>query len=699
MHMPTTESPTTAAPALGVTLGPDGGELRVWSSNATTMNLHVLSEDGSSAAEKTVAMEPVGDGTWIGQCSLLVPGRRYALSADGPAGPTHRFDPTRLLLDPYARGVERTTDGVWVSAVVEEDFDWGGIGKPDTLADHSVIYETHVKGFSMLNELLPYELRGTYAGLGHEVSIAYLRSLGITAVELLPVHAFVSEERLQRQRMVNYWGYNTLAFFAPHAEYATKSARAAGPTEVLREFKTMVRQLHQAGIEVYLDVVYNHTAEEGPGGPTTSFRGLDNAAYYRQDANGNYIDTTGCGNTLDFSQDVVVNLTLDSLRYWAAEVQIDGFRFDLATTLARDDSATFRSDHPFLTRLLSDPALSRAKKIAEPWDIGIDGWKTGSFPKGIGEWNDRYRDRMRDFWLCDIARARSYGDAGSGIGRFATRFAGSSNTFSIDRGPLASVNFITAHDGFTMADLTAYNVKHNLLNGENNRDGTDNNLSFNHGYEGPSSDPRIEAARRKAIRNLLGTLLLSAGVPMMSAGDEFGRSQQGNNNAYCQDNEISWLPWLHEPWQQNLLRVTQQLIRLRKENPALRPRKYGRLGEIVPNASKMEWFDGSGASMEEKEWNSPLQRTLQYLATSTPQFEPLNRILCVVHALEDDTIVTLPTFDGITHYELLWDSVDEAPRNEPEDYGTSYPGHVFRMAGTSMRLYRARGTMEDGREY
>ncbi|GAA3595353.1 glycogen debranching protein GlgX [Klugiella xanthotipulae] len=634
-------------------------------------------------------MALVSDGVWSVESAAMVPGQRYALRAEGPEGPTHRFNSERLLLDPYGRGVEQTSDGVWCSVVVADGFSWEGVAKPAIPLDHSVVYETHVKGFSVLNELLPFPVRGTYAGLGHQVSIAYLTSLGVTAVELLPVHAFVSEERLQELGMVNYWGYNSLAFFAPHNAYATREARKAGPSAVIAEFKTMVRNLHRAGIEVILDVVYNHTAEEGPEGPTTSLRGLDNASYYRQDETGRYVDVTGCGNTVNFGSAAAVRLVLDSLRYWANEMQVDGFRCDLAATLGRNGDAAFTPDHPLLSAVVSDPELAGVKMIAEPWDVGIGGWQTGHFPRGWSEWNDRYRDRMRDFWLQDIAKARHDGDAGSGIGRFATRFAGSSNTFAQDRGPLASVNFITAHDGFTMADLTAYNVKHNLLNGENNRDGTNNNNSYNHGYEGPSNDENIERVRRKAVRNLLGTLLLSAGVPMLAGGDEFGRSQQGNNNAYCQDNEISWLPWRHEAWQHDLLRTTQHLVRLRHENPALRPRHYGQMDRVIPQASKMEWFDGSGNRMPESDWNSPLNRTLQYVATSTPEFEEFNRILCIVHALEDDTIVTLPRFDGVTSYELLWDSADEAPRPNPESYGQFAPGTTLRIPGTSMQLYRA----------
>ncbi|PPL16198.1 glycogen debranching protein GlgX [Microterricola pindariensis] len=679
-----------AGPGFRATSG--GGELRVWSASATAMEIVVFDEADPGRVLKSIPMVRGGHDIWHGRSRSLVPGRRYALRADGPGAAPHAFDRDRLLVDPYARGLSRT-DGLWQSVIVDDGFDWNGALKPATPLDESVIYEMHVRGFSKLNPAVPAELRGSYAGLAHEASIAALRELGVTAVELLPVHALLSEQRLLEQGLRNYWGYNTLNFFSPHAGYATAAAQAAGPDAVLREFKGMVKLLHEAGIEVILDVVYNHTAEEGPHGPTTSFRGLDNANYYRVDAHGAYIDTTGCGNTVNFGNTAPsdaggpARLVLDSLRYWANEVQIDGFRFDLAATLGRDANVAYDRQHPLPEAILDDPALQGVKMIAEPWDVGINGWQTGNFADGWTEWNDRYRDRMRDFWLTDIARERGSGSAGSGIGRFATRLAGSSNTFSGERGPLASLNFVTAHDGFTLADLTAYNQKHNLGNGEGNRDGSDNNNSFNHGQEGPSDDPAVLADRRKAMRNLLGTLLFSAGVPMLTAGDEFGRSQHGNNNAYCHDTELGWLGWVREPWQEQLHSVTARLIALRRANPALRPQRYARLGEHVPGASQMDWFDADGLPMSEEDWNAPEQRTLQYLAASTPVEEEFNRILLVVHATESERDVALPSHEGVDWYETLWDSADDclgATRLE-----NHAPGAVLRMAGTSMRLLRA----------
>ncbi|MCU1546692.1 MAG: glgX, partial [Homoserinimonas sp.] len=545
-------------------------------------------------------------------------------------------------------------------------------------------YEAHAKGISRLNTAVPAELRGTYAGLAHESAIGQLKDLGVTAIQLLPVHQFVSEQRLLKMGLANYWGYNTLNFFTPHAAYASKAAQRGGTAAVLREFKGMVKLLHEAGLEVILDVVYNHTAEEGPKGPTTSLRGIDNASYYRQMEDGDYIDVTGCGNTVNYSLPAAQRLVLDSLRYWANEVQVDGFRFDLASTLGRNGDVNFDGEHPLLKAIVDDPQLRGVKMIAEPWDVGMGGWQVGNFPPGWLEWNDGYRDRMRDFWLTDIASARRHGVAEQGIGSMARRFAGSEHVFSRERGPLASVNFITAHDGFTLADLTMYNQKHNLGNGENNSDGNNNNHSFNHGVEGPTPKPDIVTARRKAMRNMLGTLLLSAGVPMITAGDEFGRSQRGNNNAYCHDDELTWLRWDREDWQWDLWRIAQKLLRLRRENPALRPVHFGIPGQRTPSANEMNWYNAEGNFMSIEDWDSPEARTLQYVATSTPEVEAFNRILLVVHGLETDKQVTLPHHDGVTSYTLLWDSaLDETgPDAHP-------PGTLLRMSPTSIQLFRA----------
>jgi len=670
---------------LGVRVSANGGELRVWSEHADAMELCIFDETDPNWIIKTVPMTQDAHGVWSGKSRKLAPGSRYGVRVSGPGGPMNSFHPEKTLIEPYSRGLVRVGADQWQSSVVDGRFDWAGAEKPRIPLDHAVVYEAHVRGISKLNRAVPTELRGTYAGLAHESTIGYLKDLGVTSIELLPVQAFVSEQRLLGQGLVNYWGYNTLNFFSPHADYATRAAQSAGPEAVLREFKGMVKLLHEAGLEVILDVVYNHTAEEGRDGPVTSYRGIDNAAYYRQSQDGRYIDVTGCGNTVNFGHDVPVRLVLDSLRYWADDLQIDGFRFDLAATLARNGDAHFQHDHPLITAIQADPALADTKLIAEPWDLGHGGWQTGNFPAGWTEWNDRYRDRMRSFWLTDIGGARRMIPAGSGIGRFATRLAGSSNTFAEERGPLASLNFITAHDGFTMADLTAYNVKHNVGNGESNRDGTDSNLSFNHGTEGPTRDVAILAARRKAIRNLMGTLLLSAGVPMITAGDEFGRSQRGNNNAYCQDSELTWLNWDFDDWQQDLHRVSRRLLQLRRENPALRPVRFGRPGRTTPSASRMHWFNQGGETMSEEDWNSPRARTLQYLAASTPEHEDYNRILLIVHGLEHDAVVTLPTHEDVTSYTLLWDSSHDDLRDAVITHG---PGTPLPVTGASIQLLR-----------
>ncbi|PJJ63562.1 glycogen debranching protein GlgX [Compostimonas suwonensis] len=673
---------------LGVRITSHGGELRVWSQHAESMELCIFDEKDPSWITKTVPMTREGD-VWVGRSRTLAVGTRYAIRVSGPVSPNNVFNAQTLLTEPYSRGLVRVSNDQWRSQVVDSGFDWGSSSKPQVPLDKTVVYEAHVKGISKLNPEVPAELRGTYAGLAHESTIRYLTDLGVTSVELLPVHAFVSEQRLIKQGLTNYWGYNTLNFFSPHAPYATQAAQAAGPDAVLREFKGMVKLLHEAGLEVILDVVYNHTAEEGLGGPRTSLRGIDNAVYYRQDETGAYIDVTGCGNTVDFGHEVPVRLVLDSLDYWANEVQIDGFRFDLAATLGRDANVEFTRDHPLLTGIVENPRLAGVKMIAEPWDVGMGGWQTGNFPDGFSEWNDRYRDRMRDFWLDDIRSVRETGSAGSGIGRFATRLAGSSNTFAKERGPLASLNFITAHDGFTLADLTAYDVKHNVGNGESNRDGTDSNNSFNHGVEGPTNDPQIRATRFRAMRNLLGTLLLSAGVPMLTAGDEFGRTQRGNNNAYCHDSELTWLSWTRDEGADALLEHTRRLLQLRRENPALRPVRYGSFGETIPSATQMDWYDGTGEGMSEDDWNSPENRTLQYLAASTPEFEDFNRILLVVHALETETVVTLPSHEGVSGYTLLWSSADDRPGDGEGD--VLAPGDTVELTPTSMKLFRANG--------
>ncbi|MCR2814425.1 glycogen debranching protein GlgX [Microbacterium jiangjiandongii] len=671
--------------ALGVTFGDAGGTLRVWSARATAMEMVLFDVEDPDWATGTVALERGPGNVWQSTSPALRAGTHYAVRADGPNTTGDMFNSQTLLVEPYARGLISRGASDWRCVAVDGGFDWEGVVKPTVPLDRTVIYEAHVKGVSKRHPHVPPALHGTYAGLAHPAMIEHLLSLGVTSIELLPVHAFASEPRLLNLGLTNYWGYNSVGYFAPHDAYATEASRRAGPEAVLREFKTMVKDLHAAGLEVILDVVYNHTAEAGIGGPRTSLRGLDNRDYYRQHEDGSYIDVTGCGNSVNTATDAAARLVLDSLRYWANDVQVDGFRFDLAVTLGRDGSHEFTPDHALLRAIVEDPALAGVKKIAEPWDVGMGGWQTGNFGAGWQEWNDRYRDRVRNFWLSDVDYARRASAAPVGVGGFATRLAGSSNTFSGERGPLASVNFVTAHDGFTLRDLVSYDVKHNLGNGEQNRDGADTNRSFNHGAEGATDDPGILATRRKAMRNLLGTLLLSAGVPMLTAGDEFARTQRGNNNAYCHDSPLTWLSWDHEPWQQDQFAHVQRLIRLRQENPALRPTRFASEEREVPGASRMQWFDEHGHTMSGDRWTDPAHRTLQYVAASTPEHEEPNRILLIVHGSERDVDVTLPYLEGAERFVSLWSSVDEAPDMHETVHA---PGEIIAIRGTSMRLFR-----------
>ncbi|MFG6491776.1 glycogen debranching protein GlgX [Microbacterium sp. P03] len=694
--MPSARPATVAAPGpgllsphldgLGVTLHDGEGTLRLWSGHATSVELVIFDDTDLDWITDSAPLAPVGDGVWSVTTPLLRPGARYAVRVEGDHTTGSTFNPRTLLIEPYARGLVSAGYEDWRSVVVNGAFDWGGVSKPAVALDRTVIYEGHVKGMTKRHPLIPPALHGTYAGLAHPAMVDHLLTLGVTSVQLLPVHAFASEPRLLQLGLTNYWGYNTLNFFTPHAGYASAVNRREGPEAVLREFKGMVKLLHEAGLEVILDVVYNHTAEEGLGGPRTSFRGIDNRNYYRQQEDGAYIDVTGCGNSLNTSTDAAARVVLDSLRYWANEVQIDGFRFDLAATLGRDAQHTFDPEHPLLTAVIDDPALAGVKMIAEPWDVGMGGWQTGNFGDGWHEWNDRYRDRVRNFWLSDVDYARRASTSPVGIGGFANRLAGSANTFSAERGPLASINFVTAHDGFTLRDLVSYDVKHNMGNGEHNRDGADTNRSFNHGAEGPTDDPAILATRRKAMRNLMGTLLLSAGIPMITAGDEFARTQRGNNNTYCHDSALTWLTWDHAPWQEDLRAHVAQLIRARQANPALRPSRFAHEELRVPNSSVMDWYDRNGNTMSGENWTSPEHRTLQYVATSTPEHEKLNRILLMVHGNEHPTSVVLPVIEGVRHYVSLWSSAEEAPLQER---ATLSPGDVVELVGTSMHLFRA----------
>jgi glycogen operon protein len=680
----------------------DGGaDVAVYAGDAEAVELCV--------GERQVELGARLHGVHYGFVPDLREGDHYGLRVHGPWDPTRglRHNPAKLLLDPYARAVAGEVDwrpevfghrvddlltgdpdvrddrdsGPFVprGVVLTDGFDWGDDRRPQVPWSQTVVYEAHVRGLTRRLPGVPEHLRGTYAGLAHPATVEHLTSLGVTTVELLPIHAFTHEPALVRRGTGNYWGYNTLSFFAPHAAYAS----ATEPREVLNEVKGMVRLLHEAGLEVVLDVVYNHTCEQSREGATLSWRGLDNPAYYRLDHHGRDVDVTGCGNTLNFCHPRTVQLALDSLRYWAEQVHVDGFRFDLATALARDATDAYDADHPFLVALRTDPVLSRLKLVAEPWDVGPHGWRTGQFPPPMAEWNDRFRDATRSFWLADAARALR-GEPGHGVRELATRLSGSQDLFGHgDRSPLASVNYVAAHDGFTVADTTAYERKHNEANGEGNRDGHDDNRSWNHGVEGETHDPVVLAGRRRSVRNLLGTLLLSTGVPMLAAGDELGRTQHGNNNAYNRDDETSWLDWDLRPWQHDLLATTTYLLRLRREHPALRQRQF--FGIRPPHTDgtlDLGWFAADGRPMDDGRWHDPHARVLQAFVHGAPV--DADSLLLVLCGAPHDTAVALPGPPWADGYELLWDSADERPTVRPEPVSG-----VQRVRALSLRLYRA----------
>ncbi len=648
------------APAPGVTLVDGGADVAVYAGHADGVELCLFEAgDDEGTSERRVPLTERAHGWWFGFVPGVRAGQRYGIRADGAWDPEAglRHNPAKLLLDPYAKALEgdvrwgpavygHVVDDHWRGdgelrsdldsrsdvprcVVVDDRFDWEDDVAPNRSRSESVIYEAHVRNQSALHPDVPPALRGTYAGLAHPASVAHLTRLGVTAVELLPVHAFTSEPHLARRGMTNHWGYNTLGFFAPHPAYAS----AADPQGVVDEVKGMVKLLHREGIEVLLDVVYNHTAEQDRTGATLSWRGLDQRAYYRLDERGRDIDVTGCGNTLDLRHPVVCRMVLDSLRYWVREYHVDGFRFDLAVALGRGRGDDFDPDHPFLVALRTDPVLSAVKLVAEPWDVGMHGWRTGQFPPPFMEWNDRFRDAVRRFWVGDV-RDQLHGRPGHSLEELATRLAGSRDLFGHrDRGPTASVNFVAAHDGFTTADLVAYDSKHNEANGEQNRDGSPGNGSWNHGVEGPTDDAGVLAARRLAVRNLLGTLLLSTGVPMLNAGDEVGRTQGGNNNPYCQDNETTWLHWDLEPWQEDLLATTSHLTRVRQALPALRQRVWALGRQVHDDGSRdMEWYAADGEPMAER-WSDG-HRVLQLFVAGA--WMGWDSALLVVNGSTDD---------------------------------------------------------------
>ncbi|MFF5438217.1 glycogen debranching protein GlgX [Streptomyces achromogenes] len=597
---------------LGASFDGQGTNFALFSEVAERVDLILVDDTG---AERPVRLHEVDGFVWHAYLPGVGPGQRYGYRVHGPWQPAlgHRCNAAKLLLDPYARAVdgqidnhpslyERAPDGPapadsaghsMLGVVTDPFFDWGDDRPPRTPYADSVIYETHVRGLTRTHPEIPERLRGTYAGLAHPAVTEHLTSLGVTAVELMPVHQFVQDGILRDRGLSNYWGYNTIGFFAPHNAYAAFGSRG----QQVNEFKAMVKALHAAGLEVILDVVYNHTAEGNELGPTLSFRGIDNASYYRLvDGDwAHYYDTTGTGNSLLMRHPYVLQLIMDSLRYWVTEMHVDGFRFDLAATLARQFHEVDRLS-AFFDLIQQDPVISRVKLIAEPWDVGEGGYQVGNFPPLWSEWNGKYRDAVRDFWRAE---------PGS-LGEFASRLTGSSDIYQHSRRrPRASVNFVTAHDGFTLRDLVSYNDKHNEANGEDNRDGESHNRSWNCGAEGDTDDPAVLELRARQQRNLLATLLLSQGIPMLCHGDELGRTQRGNNNAYCQDNETSWVDWEPTGEQRDLTAFTRRLIGLRAAHPVLRRRRFFR-GETATNARQplpdLVWLRPDAREMTDRDW-------------------------------------------------------------------------------------------------
>ena len=670
---------------MGVTISGGVGTLRVYSENATNIELCILDNADPSQTDLILNLVKGDNHIWQVSHPDLKPGAKYALRADGPDAPRNSFNPSLHLIDPYAKGVVRESAREYHCVVIDGSFDWQGVEKPNIPLDELIIYEAHARGLTRGNSEIPDDIRGTYAALGHPATIAHLKKIGVNAVELLPIHMFISEPRLMNMGLINYWGYNTINFFSPHPRYASAKSLEQGPEAVIEELKTSIRELHRNGIEVILDVVYNHTAEGGGGGLTYSYRGLDSSSYYRMDDNGYFHDTTGCGNSLNFGNPHVVHMVLESLRYWTTELQIDGYRFDLAATLARNEINHFDANHPLLRAIVEDETFKDTKMIVEPWDVGLGGWQTGNFPDRFSEWNDRYRDSIRRFWLSDIAAARNSGSHWNGVADLATRLAGSRDIVDGPSGPLGGINFITAHDGFCLKDLVSYDVKHNQANGESNRDGTNGNHSFNHGHEGGGESPEVRAVRRKAARNLMATLLFSAGIPMVTAGDERGKSQNGNNNAYCQDNVMSWVNWDLSRQQEDFETTFSYLTNLRHTYPSLRPKAFGDFNHATDDHDMVKWYNADGEIMSEENWHDQECRTIQRLTKHTTD-KVTEALVLVIHGSETAKSVTLPEHDDVVGYELIWNSAHELPPNEFEKFA---PLDAVTLSGTSIQLFRA----------
>ncbi len=665
---------------LGASYDGAGTNFALFSTIAESVELCLFDDEGS---ETRLPMTEKDALIWHAYVPRLEPGQRYGYRVHGPYDPAngHRCDASKLLLDPYATAIEGAID--WAPAcfsyqlgspqerntedsaphvakavVTNPFFDWQDDRPPRRPYHETVIYEAHVKGLTKLHPDIPEEIRGTYAAVGHPAMIEHLTALGATAIELMPVHQFVQDSTLIDKGLSNYWGYNTIGFFAPHNAYSASGQRG----QQVLEFKAMVRDLHRAGIEVLLDVVYNHTAEGNHLGPTLAFRGIDNAAYYRlaDDDKAFYYDTTGTGNTPLMRSPHVLQLIMDSLRYWVNEMHVDGFRFDLAASLARQFHEVDRLS-AFFDLVQQDPSVSQVKLIAEPWDVGPGGYQVGNFPPGWTEWNGKYRDTVRDYWRGEP----------STLGEFAARLSGSSDLYERDgRAPFASINFVTAHDGFTLRDLVSYNDKHNEANGEDNNDGEQHNRSWNCGVEGPTDDPAVNALRARQQRNLLTTLLLSQGVPMILHGDEVGRTQNGNNNGYCQDNETSWLDWAAAD--ESLLEFVRTLTRLRAEHPVFRRRRFF-TGEIAANGvPDIAWLTCDGSSMGESDWTSPGADPLAVFLNGQGIAEPGLRgeaitddsFLILFNPTAEAAAITLPPASYGETWQIVLDTGDAHPEGE-----------------------------------
>jgi isoamylase len=700
---------------LGATWDGRGVNFALYSENSTKVELCLFESADDQQESQRVELVEHTDMVWHVYLPDARPGQIYGYRVYGPYEPQkgHRFNEHKVLLDPYAKAIARlpnwtgTVSGYILGdkaqdlsysdldsaadaplgCVVDEAFTWGDDRAPKTPSHHTLIYEMHVKGFTKLNDQIPEEYRGTYAGLSSEPAIRYLRELGITAVELLPIHAHANDPILESKGLVNYWGYNTLSFFAPDPRYASSK----NPAEQIQEFKTMVRNLHDAGIEVILDVVYNHTAEGNQLGPTISFRGIDNACYYRLSPEDPryYMDFTGCGNTLNMRNPRVLQFIMDSLRYWVTQIHVDGFRFDLASTLARELHEVDKLG-AFFDIIHQDPILSQVKLIAEPWDLGAGGYQVGNFPIGWSEWNGKYRDTVRRFWKGD----------GGVASEFATRISGSSDLYEWSgRRPHASVNFITCHDGFTLNDLVSYNQKHNEANGEDNRDGANDNDSWNCGVEGPTDDPKVNELRERKKRAFLATLIFSQGMPMLLAGDEISHTQKGNNNAYCQDNEITWLNWNLDDKQKKLLDFVRRLIAIYSAEPVLHRRRFfhGKTlhGEESP---EIVWLDPSGHEMSTEQWNTPHMRCIGvHLIGGSMDVDENGTPIIGDHLLilfnadhATDIPFTLPKVEGAGPWERLFDTAEESTDIDvPEEEGKDVGAEPYKLVACSMAVFRA----------